>query len=108
MVEICPLVCEEKLVIHDVNGQASVPVKGNEACFISHPIPKQATQSVLYLQKDKCLAAIGERPVEVTDDSKWDEMDGNAIANLHIALTGGVLSSIDEKKSAKEIWDHLA
>ncbi|GJT46104.1 gag-pol polyprotein [Tanacetum coccineum] len=45
---------------------------------------------------------------EVTDDSKWDEMDGNAIANLHLALADGVLSSIEEKKSAKEIWDHLA
>ncbi|GJR08587.1 retrovirus-related pol polyprotein from transposon TNT 1-94 [Tanacetum coccineum] len=60
------------------------------------------------LRKDKCLAAIGERPVEVTDDSKWDEMDGNAIANLHLALADGVLSSIEEKKTAKEIWDHLA
>ncbi|GJR46586.1 hypothetical protein Tco_1314689 [Tanacetum coccineum] len=38
------------------------------------------------LKKDKCLVAIGERPAEVTDDSKWDEMDGNAIANLHLAL----------------------
>ena len=37
------------------------------------------------LRNDKCLAAIGERPAEVTDD-KWDEMDGNAIANLHPAL----------------------
>ncbi|GJU27956.1 gag-pol polyprotein [Tanacetum coccineum] len=60
------------------------------------------------LKKDKCLAAIGERPAEVTDDSKWDEMDGNAIANLHLALADGVLSSLEEKKSAKEIWDHLA
>ncbi|GJR18775.1 hypothetical protein Tco_0967302 [Tanacetum coccineum] len=60
------------------------------------------------LRKDKCLAAIGERPAEVTDDSKWDEMDENAIANLHLALADGVLSSIEEKKSAKEIWDHLA
>ncbi|GJW52503.1 gag-pol polyprotein [Tanacetum coccineum] len=60
------------------------------------------------LRKDKCLAAIGERPVEVTNDSEWDEMDGNAIANLHLALADGVLSSIKEKKSAKEIWDHLA
>ncbi|GJZ65614.1 retrovirus-related pol polyprotein from transposon TNT 1-94 [Tanacetum coccineum] len=60
------------------------------------------------LRKDKCLAAIGERPVEVTNDSEWDEMDGNAIANLHLALADGVLSSIEEKKSAKEIWDHLA
>ncbi|GJV45587.1 gag-pol polyprotein [Tanacetum coccineum] len=60
------------------------------------------------LRKDKCLAAIGERPAEVTDDSKWDEMDGNAITNLHLALADEVLSSIEEKKSAKEIWDHLA
>lgn len=59
------------------------------------------------LRKDKCLAAIGERPAEVTDD-KWDEMDGNAIANLHLALADGVLSSIEEKKTAKDIWDHLA
>ncbi|GKC44834.1 hypothetical protein Tco_1062556 [Tanacetum coccineum] len=60
------------------------------------------------LRKDKCLAAIGERPAEVTDNSKWDEMDGNAVANLHLALADGVLSSIKEKKNAKEIWDHLA
>nr|GEU68949.1 Gag-Pol polyprotein [Tanacetum cinerariifolium] len=60
------------------------------------------------LRKDKCLAAIGERPAEVTDDSKWDEMDEKAIANLLLALADGVLSSIEEKKSEKEIWDHLA
>nr|GEV11871.1 retrovirus-related Pol polyprotein from transposon TNT 1-94 [Tanacetum cinerariifolium] len=60
------------------------------------------------LQKDKCLAAISERPTEVTDDSKWDEMDGNSIANLHLALADGVLSSIEKKKTAKDIWDHLA
>nr|GEW85307.1 retrovirus-related Pol polyprotein from transposon TNT 1-94 [Tanacetum cinerariifolium] len=41
------------------------------------------------LQKDKCLAAIGKRPAEVTDDSKWGEMDGNAIENLHLALADG-------------------
>ncbi|GJS29678.1 gag-pol polyprotein, partial [Tanacetum coccineum] len=34
---------------------------------------------------------------------KWDEIDRNAIANLHLALADGVLSSIEEKKSAKEI-----
>nr|GEV67512.1 Gag-Pol polyprotein [Tanacetum cinerariifolium] len=60
------------------------------------------------LRKDKCLAAIGERPDEVMDDCKWDEMDGKVIANLHLALAEGVLSSIEEKKSAVEIWDHLA
>lgn len=61
-----------------------------------------------FLRNDKCLAAIGERPAEFTDDSKWDEMDENTIANLHLALADGVLSSIEEKKTAKEIWDHLA
>nr|GEX88768.1 Gag-Pol polyprotein [Tanacetum cinerariifolium] len=60
------------------------------------------------IRNDKCLVAIGERPTEVMDDSKWDAMDGNAISNLHLALADGVLSSIMKKKSAKEIWDHLA
>nr|GEV53445.1 putative ribonuclease H-like domain-containing protein [Tanacetum cinerariifolium] len=41
--------------------------------------------------KDNCLAVIGERLAEVTDDSKWEEMDGNTIANLHLALADGVL-----------------
>ncbi|KAL5772607.1 hypothetical protein ACOSQ2_012531 [Xanthoceras sorbifolium] len=59
------------------------------------------------LRKDNCLAAISERPVEFTNDNKWNEMDGNAIANLHMALADGVLSSIEEKKTTKEIWDHL-
>nr|GEV04074.1 retrovirus-related Pol polyprotein from transposon TNT 1-94 [Tanacetum cinerariifolium] len=60
------------------------------------------------LRKDKYLSAISERPAEVTDDSKWDEMDINTIANLHLALACKVLSSIEEKKSEKDIWDHLA
>ncbi|GJR47307.1 gag-pol polyprotein [Tanacetum coccineum] len=38
------------------------------------------------LTKDKCLAAIGERSSKVTDDTKWDKMNGNAIPNLHLAL----------------------
>ncbi|KAE8683472.1 hypothetical protein F3Y22_tig00111208pilonHSYRG00305 [Hibiscus syriacus] len=59
------------------------------------------------LRKDGCLAAISERPVDFTDDNKWIEMDGNAMANFHIALANEVLSSIEEKKTAKEIWDHL-
>ena len=59
------------------------------------------------LRKDNCLAAIGERPEEITDDGKWNEMDGNAIVNLHLALADGVLSSVAEKKTAKEIWDTL-
>lgn len=59
------------------------------------------------LRNDNCLAAIDGRPTDITDDKKWEEIDGNAIANLHLALADGVLSSISEKKSAKEIWDTL-
>lgn len=59
------------------------------------------------LRKDNCLTAISERPTIFTDDNKWNEMDGNALANLHLALADGILSSIEEKKTAKEIWDHL-
>ncbi|KAE8665844.1 Retrovirus-related Pol polyprotein from transposon TNT 1-94 [Hibiscus syriacus] len=54
-----------------------------------------------------CLAAISERPVDFTEDNKWIEMDGNAMTNFHLALADEVLSSIEEKKTAKEIWDHL-
>ena len=34
-------------------------------------------------------------------------MDGNAIANLYLTLADEILSSIEEKKKEKEIWDHL-
>ena len=34
-------------------------------------------------------------------------MDGNAIANLHLALADGVLSSVAKKKTTNEIWDTL-
>lgn len=34
-------------------------------------------------------------------------MDGNAIADLHLALADGVLSSVAEKKTSKEIWGTL-
>ncbi|KAL4271938.1 hypothetical protein GQ457_13G028490 [Hibiscus cannabinus] len=59
------------------------------------------------LRKDGCLAAISERPTDFTDNKKWNEMDENSIADLHLALADEVLSSIEEKKTAKEIWDHL-
>jgi hypothetical protein len=55
------------------------------------------------LRKDNCLAAIGDRLAEITDNAKWNEMDGNAIANIHLALADIVLSSVVEKKTAKEI-----
>ncbi|GJV81881.1 gag-pol polyprotein [Tanacetum coccineum] len=85
--------------------KAKSPFSKNDL-MATFDISEKETKAIL--RKDKCLAAIGERPAEVTDDSKWDEMDGNAIANLHLALADGVLSSIKEKKSAKEIWDHIA
>lgn len=34
-------------------------------------------------------------------------MDDNYIANIHLALADKVLSSVVEKKTAKEIWDTL-
>ncbi|KAE8733040.1 Detected protein of unknown function [Hibiscus syriacus] len=59
------------------------------------------------LRKNGYLATISERPVDFIDDNKWIEMDGNAMTNFHLALADEVLSSIEEKKTAKEIWDHL-
>ena len=53
--------------------------------------------------KNNCLATIGERPLEMTDGDKWNEMDGNAIAYLHLALADGVLFSVAEKKTTKGI-----
>lgn len=58
------------------------------------------------LRKENCLAAIDGRPAELTDKA-WNDMDGNAMANFHLTLGDNVLSSIEEKKTAKEIWDHL-
>ena len=54
------------------------------------------------LRKNNCLAEIGERPMEITND-KWNEIDGNAISDLHLALADGVLSNVAEKNIAKEI-----
>jgi hypothetical protein len=59
------------------------------------------------LRKDNCLAAIRDRPTEITNNAKWNEMDGNAIANIYLALANEVLSSVAEKKTTKEIWDAL-
>ena len=58
------------------------------------------------LRNYNCLTASSERPAEIKDD-KWSKMDGHAVGNLHLALVDGVLSSIEEKKTVKEIWDHL-
>jgi len=58
------------------------------------------------MRKDNCVTAIEGRPIGITDE-KWKEMDDNVVANLHLALADSVLSSIAEKKTAKEIWDAL-
>ncbi len=58
------------------------------------------------LRKDNCLIIIEERFTDITDD-KWKAMDDNVIANLHLALTDSVLSSVVERKTTKEIWDDL-
>ena len=54
------------------------------------------------LRKNNCLAAIGEKLMEITND-KWNEIDGNLISDLHLTLADGVLSSVVEKNIAKEI-----
>ncbi|KAM7462573.1 hypothetical protein LguiA_030694 [Lonicera macranthoides] len=59
------------------------------------------------LRKNNCLAVIGERPNEISDDGKWNEVHSNAVANLQLALADEVLSSVAKKKTAKEIWDTL-
>ena len=55
------------------------------------------------LRKDKCLAAFNERLEEFTHDNKWNEMDENTIADLHLVLADEILSSVEENKTTKEI-----
>ena len=45
-------------------------------------------------------------PWEITDD-KWNKINDNVISDLHLALADGVLSSVAEKNTTKEIWDTL-
>ena len=58
------------------------------------------------MRKYNYFAAIREKPAEITDD-KWNEMDGNAIDDLHLALADGVLFNVAKKKTTKKIWDTL-
>ncbi|KAE8695826.1 hypothetical protein F3Y22_tig00110683pilonHSYRG00133 [Hibiscus syriacus] len=58
------------------------------------------------LRKNGCLATISERPVDFTDDNKWIEMDENAMANFHLALADEILSSIEEKKTTKDMGSY--
>ena len=59
------------------------------------------------LRKNNYLPGMGERLIEITDDDKWNEMDGNTIVDLYLALADWVLSSVEEKNTAKKIWDTL-
>ena len=54
------------------------------------------------LRKNNCLTAIKEMSMEITDDDMWNEMDSNAIADLHLTLADGVLSSVEEKKQRRK------
>ena len=59
------------------------------------------------LRKNMCLEAIGERPKEITDGKKWEEINDNVVADLHLAISDGILSSMNEKMTAAEIWERL-
>ena len=48
------------------------------------------------LRKNKFLKAIGKRSEEITDDKKWEEIKANVVADLHFAISDGILSSMNE------------
>lgn len=48
----------------------------------------------------KIIEVIGESPTKIIND-KWNEMDGNTIADLHLVLEEYVLSSVVEEKDSK-------
>ena len=50
------------------------------------------------MRKDNCLEAMDKRQVEITYDNKWNEMDENAMANIHLALADNVLSASRRRK----------
>lgn len=54
------------------------------------------------LRKNNYLETVGERPAGITDD-KWNEMGDNAIANIQLTYTVGILSNVVEEKKAKGI-----
>ena len=53
------------------------------------------------------LVTIGEMPIEITDDTKRNEIDDNAIVDLHSSLAYEVLSSVEGKNIIEKIWDTL-
>ena len=53
-------------------------------------------------RKENCLETISER-LENVEDKKWEQMDGNVVANLHLVVANNILSSISELQLTKEI-----
>ena len=45
------------------------------------------------LRKENCLEAIGEIPENV-EDKKWEQMDGDVIVSIYLAIAYNILSSI--------------
>ena len=60
-----------------------------------------------FLRKNKCLEAIGKTPEEITNDKKWEEINYNVVASLHLAISDGILSSTNEKMISSKIWERL-
>jgi len=54
------------------------------------------------MRKDNCVTTIEGIPTRITNE-KWNEMDDNAVPNLHLALADSILSSAVEKKTKKKI-----
>ena len=48
------------------------------------------------LRKNNYLTAIEERLTKITDDDKWNEIDNNAIVDLHLPLSDRVLFNMVE------------
>jgi len=59
------------------------------------------------LRKDNCLATISDKSKNFINNDKWNEMNENTIANLYLALADEILSSIEQKKTINDFWDHL-
>ena len=38
------------------------------------------------LRMNKCLEDIGKRLEDIIDDKKWDEINDNVVADLHLAI----------------------
>ncbi len=47
------------------------------------------------------MAAIRDRPNEILDDCKWNEMDSNIVANLHLALVKWSIVKFGEENDGK-------